>query len=216
MALRLRSSGVGAVELNSSHQQTSATDVAQHNRAQVKARLRQSRTAPYFSSQFFTFLKDLKKNNNREWFTRNKRRYEKQLLEPSLRFVKDVAPRLRTISPYLVADPKPFGGSLFRIYRDMRFSKDKSPYKTNVAVEFWHKKTGKKGYSGLYLHLAPGESFAGAGCWHPDAETMGRVRKAIVSKPEEWRKVKEGGLKIDGESLTRPPAGFDPNHEFIK
>jgi len=83
-------------------------------------------------------------------------------------------------------------------------------------MEFWHKKTGKKGYSGLYLHLAPGESFAGAGCWHPDAETMGRVRKAIVSKPEEWRKVKASELKIDGESLTRPPAGFDPNHEFIK
>src|SRR5881296_4566845 len=192
MALRPRSSGVGAAELNSSHRQTSATDVAQHNRRPVKARLRQRKTAPYFSPQFFNFLKDLKKNNNREWFTRNKPRYESQLLEPSLRFVKDVAPILRTISPYLVADPKPFGGSLFRIYRDIRFSKDKSPYKTNVAMEFWHKKTGKKGYSGLYLHLAPGESFAGAGCWHPDAETLGRVRKAIVSKPEEWRKVKEG------------------------
>ena len=107
MALRLRSSGVGAVELNSSRQQTSVTDVAQLNRGQVKARLRQRGTAPYFSPQFFTFLKDLKKNNNRDWFTRNKLRYEKQLLEPSLRFVKDVAPMLRTISPYLVADPKP-------------------------------------------------------------------------------------------------------------
>jgi len=164
MALRLLSSGVGAAELNSSHQQTSATDVAQHNRGQVKTRLGQSKTAPYFSPQFFTFLKDLKKNNNRDWFTRNKLRYEKQLLEPSLRFVKDIAPRLRTISPYLVADPKPFGGSLFRIYRDTRFSKDKSLYKTNVAMQFWHKKGGKKIHAaGLYLHLSPGQSFAGWG-----------------------------------------------------
>src|SRR6058998_1241936 len=217
MALRPRSSGVGAAELNSSHRQTSATDVAQHNRRPVKARLRQRRTAPYFSPPFFTFLKDLKKNNNREWFTRNKRRYEKQLLEPSLRFVKDVAPRLRTISPYLVADPKPFGGSLFRIYRDIQFSKDKSPYKTNVAMQFWHEKGGKKIHAaGLYLHLSPGQSFAGAGIWHPDPATLNKVRRAIVSRPEAWRRVKESGLKVEGESLKRPPAGFDPNHHFIE
>src|SRR5881296_1280917 len=170
----------------------------------------------YFSPEFFKFLRGLARSNNRVWFQKNKQRYEKYVLAPSLRFIKDAGAELRAVSPYLVADPKPFGGSLFRIYRDVRFSKDKSPYKTNVAMEFWHKKTGKKGYSGLYLHLAPGESFAGAGCWHPDAETLGRVRKAIVSKPEEWRKVKEGGLKIDGDSLKRPPVGFDPNHEFVK
>jgi len=178
--------------------------------------LTSKKNSSYFSPQFFSFLRQLARNNNRDWFLRNKPRYEKLILEPSVRFIRDVRPKLKSVSPYLVADPKPFGGSLFRIYRDVRFSKDKSPYKTNVAMEFWHKKTGKKGFSGLYLHLAPGESFAGAGCWHPDAERLGKVRKAIVSRPEEWRKVKESGLKIDGDSLKRSPVGFDPNHEFIK
>ena len=108
------------------------------------------------------------------------------------------------------------GESLFRIYRDMRFSKDKSPYKTYVAMEFWHRRGGKKSYMGLYLHLAPRESFVGAGIWHPDPSTLNRVRKAIVSRPNAWRRVKQSGLKIDGESLKRPPAGFDPNHTFIE
>ncbi len=153
--------------------------------------LTSKKNSSYFSPQFFSFLRQLARNNNRDWFLRNKPRYEKLILEPSVRFIRDVRPKLKSVSPYLVADPKPFGGSLFRIYRDVRFSKDKSPYKTNVAMEFWRKKTGKKGFSGLYLH-------------------------AIVSRPEEWRKVKESGLKIDGDSLKRPPVGFDPNHEFIK
>jgi len=179
--------------------------------------LSKKKMTTYFSPQFFKFLKDLKKNNDRAWFARNKIKYEKQLLEPSLRFVKDVAPRLRTISPYLVADPKPFHGSLFRIYRDIRFSKDKSPYKTNVAMQFWHKKGGKKIHAaGLYLHLSPGQSFAGAGIWHPDPATLNKVRKAIVERPESWRRVRSSGLNIEGDSLKRPPAGFDPTHEFVK
>jgi uncharacterized protein (TIGR02453 family) len=170
----------------------------------------------YFSLEFFKFLKALVKNNNREWFLKNKPRYEKFVLTPSLRFIKDARTSLKTISPYLVADPRPFGGSLFRIYRDIRFSKDKSPYKTSVAMEFWHRRGGKKSYSGLYLHLAPGESFLGAGIWHPDTATLNRVRRAIVSRPEAWRRVRESGLKMDGESLKRPPAGFDPNHLFVE
>ncbi len=171
----------------------------------------------YFSPQFFRFLRELARNNNREWFARNRPRYEKFVFEPSLRFVKDVRPRLKTISPYLVADPKPFGGSLFRIYRDIRFSKDKSPYKKNVAMEFWHKKGGRKLYgAGLYLHLAPGECFVGGGVWHPEPSTLARVRKAIVSSPEDWRKVRESGLKVEGDSLKRPPVGFDRAHEFVK
>jgi uncharacterized protein (TIGR02453 family) len=175
------------------------------------------RRVAYFSPQLFKFLRDLARNNNRQWFAGNKPRYEKFVFEPSLRFIKDVRPRLKTISPYLVADPKPFGGSLFRVYRDIRFSKDKSPYKTNVAMEFWHKKAGKKLYgAGLYLHLSPGECFAGGGVWHPDPSTLAKVRKAITSNPGDWRKVKQSGLKIEGDSLKRPPVGFDPAHEFVK
>jgi uncharacterized protein (TIGR02453 family) len=170
----------------------------------------------YFSPEFFKFLTALAKNNNRKWFQNNKSKYEKFVQTPSLHFIKDVSKELKTVSPYLVADAKPFGGSLFRIYRDIRFSKDKSPYKTNVAMEFWHKKGGKEAYTGLYLHLAPGHSFAGAGIWHPDTLTLNKVRRAIVSRPESWRQVKQAGLKVEGESLKRPPSGFDPNHPFIE
>jgi uncharacterized protein (TIGR02453 family) len=170
----------------------------------------------YFSPEFFKFLKSLAKNNNREWFLKNKPRYEKFVLTPSLQFIKDARTSLKAVSAYLVADPRPFGGSLFRIYRDIRFSKDKTPYKTNVAMEFWHRRGGKKSYTGLYLHLAPGESFLGAGIWHPDPATLNMVREAIVSRPEAWKRVKQTRLKIEGESLKRPPAGFDSNHPFIE
>jgi uncharacterized protein (TIGR02453 family) len=170
----------------------------------------------YFSPEFFKFLKTLARNNNREWFLKNKLRYKEFVLAPSLQFIKDARTTLKSVSPYLVADPRPFGGSLFRIYRDIRFSKDKSPYKTHVAMEFWHRRGGKKSYSGLYLHLASSESFLGAGIWHPDPPTLNKVRKAIVSRPEAWRRVKESGLKIEGDSLKRPPSGFDPNHPFIE
>ena len=178
--------------------------------------LRSKPSGSYFSPEFFKFLKALARNNNREWFQKNKPRYERFVLTPSLQFIKDAGKELRVVSPYLVADPRPFGGSLFRIYRDMRFSRDKSPYKTNVAMEFWHRRGGKKSYTGLYLHLAPGQCFVGAGIWHPDPATLNRVRRDIVSRPEAWRRVKESGLKVEGESLKRPPAGFDPNHPFIE
>ncbi len=172
---------------------------------------------PYFSPGFFKFLRNLARNNNREWFQKNKPRYEKFVLEPSLRFIQDAGDELKAISPYLVADPRPFGGSLFRIYRDIRFSKDKSPYKTNVAMMFWHRRGGKKARTaGLYLHLAPGHSFAGAGIWHPDPPSLNKVRRAIVSRPEAWREVRESGLKVEGESLKRPPPGFDRNHPFVE
>jgi uncharacterized protein (TIGR02453 family) len=178
--------------------------------------LDEERRTRYFSPEFFKFLKALSRNNNREWFQNNKSRYEKFVLAPSLRFIRDASKELKTVSPYLVADPRPFGGSLFRIYRDIRFSKDKSPYKTHVAMEFWHRRSGKKAYAGLYLRLTPGRSFAGAGIWHPDAPTLYKVRSAIVSRPEAWRKVKQAGLRIEGESLKRPPSGFDPAHPFIE
>jgi uncharacterized protein (TIGR02453 family) len=182
----------------------------------VLVELNPNSSKSYFFPEFFKFLRALTKNNNREWFLKNKARYEKSVLEPSLRFITDVRSSLKAVSPYLVADPRPFGGSLFRIYRDIRFSKDKSPYKTNVAMEFWHRRGGKKSYTGLYLHLSPSESFLGAGIWHPEPATLNKVRKAIVSRPGAWKRVKETGLKIEGESLKRSPAGFDPNHSFIE
>ena len=90
----------------------------------------------YFTPEFFAFFGELAKNNNKEWFTKNKERYEKAVQEPSLRFIRDAGQRLQKISSYVVADAKPFGGSLSRIYRDIRFSPDKSPYKTEVGIHF--------------------------------------------------------------------------------
>ncbi len=171
---------------------------------------------PNFSPDFFKFLRDLARNNNRSWFAKNKNRYERVVQQPCLRFIRDAGPSLKSISPNLVADTRPYGGSLFRIYRDIRFSKDKSPYKTNVAMDFWHKKMSKGGQSpGLYLHISPSASFLGSGVWHPETPTLSKIREAIVEKPDSWKTVLDAGLKLTGESLKRPPPGFDPNHRFI-
>ena len=170
----------------------------------------------YFSHELFKFLRELARNNNRPWFAENKNRYERVVQQPCLRFIRDAGPVLNSISPSLVADPRPYGGSLFRIYRDIRFSKDKSPYKTNVAMEFWHKKTRKDGQSpGLYLHVDSSESFLGSGVWHPETPTLSKIRQAIINKPESWKKVRHTGLRLSGDSLKRPPMGFNPDHQFI-
>ncbi len=171
----------------------------------------------YFSPELFKFLRQLARNNNREWFAKNKARYEKVVRDPSLRFIREVGVKLKSVSPYLVADPKPFGGSLFRIYRDIRFSKDKSPYKTNVAMDFWHRKSGNRVHvPGIYLHLAPRKSFVGGGIWHPDPLTLNRIRRTIIKTPEAWKRVLDAKLELEGESLKRPPQGFESNHRFIE
>jgi uncharacterized protein (TIGR02453 family) len=173
-----------------------------------------------FTPELFAFLTDLRENNNREWFAANKHRYESALLEPALDFVADFAPHLEKISPHLLADPRPSGGSLFRIYRDTRFSKDKTPYKTNVGIHFRHERAKDAYAPGFYLHLSPGEVFAGGGIWHPDTATAVRIREAIVADPDGWKRSTRGRafaktFTLGGDSLKRPPAGFDPDHPYI-
>ena len=94
-----------------------------------------------FTPEFFRFLRELEKNNNRNWFEANKARYETAVRDSSSAFVRAVGPKLSSISPHLVADPRPVGGSIMRIYRDVRFSKDKSPYRTSVGIHFMHDQT---------------------------------------------------------------------------
>lgn len=176
---------------------------------------------PYFTQEIFTFLSDLAANNNREWFNANKQRYEDHVRGPFLRFIGDFASKLREISPKFIADPRPNGGSLFRIYRDTRFAKDKSPYKTNVGASFWHE-VGKKVHSpGYYLHIQPGSVFAAAGVWHPDGPTLNKIRAAILDKPEEWRKIFSDmrfrdRYRLSGDSLKNPPRGVDPDHPLVE
>lgn len=137
-----------------------------------------------------------------------------------LRFITDVGPHLGSISRAVIADPRRTGGSMFRIYRDTRFSPDKSPYKTNVAASFPHEAKRDKrkvlaAVPGFYLHLEPGDSFGGGGIYHPDMPTLTRIRTAIVHKGRDWTAVKRTGIEIEGDQLTRAPAGFDPNHQFV-
>ena len=168
----------------------------------------------YFTPELFRFLKRLKRNNNRDWFLAHKDEYENWVRQPALRFITDFAAPLYDITPYLVADSRPSRGSLFRIYRDTRFSPDKRPYKTHIAMRFSHR--GKGVHSpGFYLHLEPGGCFGACGLWHPEPETLLKVRDAMVSRPEEWRGVRRLLNWDDASRLSRPPRGFPCDHEFL-
>jgi uncharacterized protein (TIGR02453 family) len=171
---------------------------------------------PYFTPKLFTFLRQIRKHNDRAWFEAHRAQYVADVEAPMLQFIADVAPRLRRISRAIVVDPRRSGGSMYRFYRDTRFSADKSPYKTHVAAHFAHetKKTSTS-IPGFYLHLEPGDCMGGGGIYHPDPQTLARLRMAMVENPKAWAAVKKLGLSIQGDSLTRAPAGFDPAHRFI-
>ncbi len=175
----------------------------------------------YFTPALFHFLRELKRNNRRDWFHANKRRYEEEVKEPALRFITDFAPHLGKISRYFLADPRPVGGLLFRIYRDIRFAKNKDPYKTHTGVHFRHE-VGKNAHApGFYLHLEPGHVFAGVGIWCPDNPTLTKIRNAIVADPQRWRRSAGGRqfterYEMRGEKLKRPPRGFDPEHPLCE
>jgi uncharacterized protein (TIGR02453 family) len=174
-----------------------------------------------FTADLFRFLQDLKRHNDRAWFAKNKERYLDAVQEPAIEFVRAFAPSLARISPQFVADDRPVGGSLFRIYRDVRFSKDKSPYKTHVGISFRHNKGKDVHTPGYYLHLEPGQVFTAAGIWHPDGATLGKIRTAIVEKPQDWKKATTGKAftakyRLSGDTLKRAPSGFDPDHPLIE
>lgn len=176
---------------------------------------------PFFTPALFEFLRQLTRNNNREWFLKNKPRYEAQVKEPALRFIEDVGPGLRKISKHLVADPRPVGGSLFRINRDIRFSKDKSPYKTAVGISFGHDMGHEVAAPGLYLQLGVDGTWAGGGVHMPDTPALNRVRDAIVKDTVTWKRLvtnpKFAPMAVNqGETLKRPPAGYDPDHPFVE
>ncbi len=175
----------------------------------------------HFSPALFKFLKDLAANNDRDWFQANKERYEDELREPARAFISDFGPQLRKISPHFRADPRKVGGSLFRIHRDVRFSKDKSPYKTHTGIQFRHK-AGKDAHApGFYLHLEPGSCFAGVGIWHPDGESTKKIRSFLVENTSRWKRITGAKrfretFELTGDSLKRPPRGIDPDHPLIE
>lgn len=175
----------------------------------------------YFSPRTFAFLRQLKRNNNREWFQANKDRYLNDVRDPMLAFIEAFGRPLDGISAYIMADSRPTGGSMFRVYRDTRFSKGKEPYKTHAAAQFRHVQGKDVHAPGFYLHLEPGAVFAGAGLWHPDAKTATAIREAIAADPAGWKRATGGQAfkrtcVFEGESLLRPPRGFDPTHPLIE
>ncbi len=166
----------------------------------------------YFSPELFQFLVELRYNNRRDWFQANKHRYEALVRQPFLRFIEDFAPRLEKINPDYVAGPQ----SLFRIYRDTRFSADKVPYKTHAAAQFRHRLGRDVHLPGFYIHLEPDNCFLGAGIWMPQPENLRRIRAAIARQNERWLTLRKK-LELDGEGkLTRPPKGYQAHHPLIE
>lgn len=175
-----------------------------------------------FSNKTFKFLKELKQNNERTWFEANKDRYEDEVRTPALDYIEAMGVPLGKISPHFIASAKKSGGSMMRVYRDIRFSKDKTPYKTNIGIQFRHA-AGKDVHApGFYLHVEPGDCFIAAGIYMPDNPTLNQVRMLIDEHPAEWKKIKQKiinkktGFSLHGDSLKRPPRGYTDDHPLLE
>ena len=169
---------------------------------------------PCFSPELFAFLRELAAHNDREWFAANKARYVAEVQEPALAFVEDAGLRF----PGEVSDH--FAGSLFRIYRDTRFAKDKTPYKTHVGLYFRHARNTDTDTAGMYLHLEPGSVFMGAGIWHPGTPALKRIRDAIVARPAAWSSAVQAVAptweQSEGDKLKRAPTGYPSDHPLVE
>lgn len=174
----------------------------------------------HFTSATFTFLEQLAANNDRSWFEANKGNYEDCVRTPALEYIRAMGPLLADFAPQFRADARKTGGSLMRVHRDSRFSPDKTPYKTNVGIQFRHA-LGKDVHApGFYLHVAPEECFLGVGSWHPDADLLARIRTLIAEQPARWRAARDDApfaahWRMAGETLKRPPRGFSADHPEI-
>ncbi|HZS37932.1 MAG TPA: TIGR02453 family protein [Polyangia bacterium] len=171
-------------------------------------------TTSWFTPALFEFFADLERHNARPWFEANKARYLADVRDPFLRFIAALQPKLRKVSPHFDVDPKPVGGSLFRIHRDVRFSTDKSPYKTHAAAHFPHARCDGSA-PGFYLRLSSEDGMMGAGVWHPEPPALGRIRDAIAEKSAAWKRA-VAGLTLDGEQLKRVPKGYDAEHPMAE
>ena len=175
----------------------------------------------HFDPDSLRFFRDLARHNERAWFHANKARYEAKVRDPFLRLIGELAEPLARISPNFRADPRPIGGSLFRIQRDTRFANDKTPYKTWAGARFFHERGRQVEAPLFYLQIAPGDSFVAAGLWRPSSPTLRRLRDFLIDNPAAWKRAVHAPafrrrFELGGESLTRPPRGFDPAHELIE
>jgi len=171
-----------------------------------------------FTKETVRFFTALRKNNNREWFERNRETYEDHVMAPAKLFVTAMGARLKTIAPGLVAVPK-VNKSIFRINRDTRFSLDPSPYKTNLGIYFWDGSRSRMESSGFYFHLEPPDLMLGGGMYAIPDNLLDRFRKALVDpkRGAEIGKIVAAirvipGFSVDGAHYKRVPAGFDAGH----
>jgi uncharacterized protein (TIGR02453 family) len=174
----------------------------------------------YFTPALFQFLRELADHNDRAWFKANQDRYEAAVRQPALDFITDMVDPLGDLSPHFVADSRTVGGSLFRIQRDTRFSKDKTPYKLNTGMHFRHERARDAHAPGFYIHLEPRRCFMGVGLWMPESKVAYRIRHHIDDHPDAWVAATRTApfttmFQLGGESLQRPPRGFDPEHPLI-
>ena len=173
-----------------------------------------------FPREGIEFLKRLKRNNNRPWFEKHKGEYESHVKLPMQSLIAALKPHFDKFAPEFDVNPR---RSMFRVYRDVRFSKDKTPYKTHVAGHFVlrGKPKGIEG-SGYYLHIEPGEVFLGGGIYMPDGEQIKRIRRAIADRSEQFlsiisdRRFKKRFGRIEGDKLQRVPQGYEPDHPMAE
>lgn len=177
---------------------------------------------PRFTPKTLSFLRALKRNNRRDWFLPRKHEYEEYVHAPMVAVVEALAHDFRRFAPELEASPK---ASIFRVYRDTRFSEDKSPYKTHIAAAFRWRSLPKGESAGLYVEVTPGWVWCGGGYYAPPTPQLVRIRQHVSDTfPEIDRIVRTAAFrrafgKLDGERLTRVPRGFardDPAAEYLK
>ena len=170
--------------------------------------------------ELFDFLSDLSGNNRRDWFKANKGRYDSEVLDPAVELVNQLVRPLSKHAPMLVASPKRHGGSVMRIYRDTRFSRDKTPYKTSVGISFRDEAEGTIHAPGIYIHLDPHTSFLGVGCWRPERVALAAIRAAIIQKGPAWNRIVTAKrfcqhYQLAGDSLKTAPRGISRDHPQI-
>ncbi len=173
-----------------------------------------------FPREGIAFLKRLKKNNNRPWFQRHKQEYDEQVRFPMQCLIASPALKMRDEASEIDFSPTK---SIFRIYRDVRFSKNKAPYKTNIAASFrLHGQKHPIEMPGLYVGIEPGEIFVGGGLYMPSPEQLKGIRASIAARPEEFLAVIENPRfkkvfgQIEGERLQKAPLGFPKDHPLIE
>jgi uncharacterized protein (TIGR02453 family) len=173
---------------------------------------------PGFPPEMVQFLRALKRNNRREWFQPRKHLYEQQVKEPMIELVTALNRDMMKFAPHFVTEPKK---AVFRIYRDTRFSADKTPYKTHVAASFWRRGSDYTGAGGFYFSVSHDQIEVAGGIWHPSPETMLLVRTHIAASYREMRRILANKKSrklvgdLQGAELTRAPKGFDPEHPAL-